>query len=90
MAQRELDKLRKLREEKRRMDSVSKYDGGYAKLTKVGLLTRIMNIKKKAKAAKPTVRKAAKPVKKPIKPTARKAAKPVKPVRRKPKIVRRK
>ena len=87
MAQRELDKLRKLREEKRRMDSVSKYDGGYAKLTKVGLLTRIMNIKKKAKVAKPTVRKAAKPVKKPV---ARKAAKPVKPVRRKPKIVRRK
>ena len=52
--------------------------GGYAKLTKVGLLTRIMNIKKKAKAAKP------------VKPTARKAAKPVKPVRRKPTIVRRK
>ena len=64
--------------------------GGYAKITKVGLLTRIMNIKKKAKAAKPTVRKATKPVKKPIKPTARKAAKPVKPVRRKPTIVRRK
>ena len=95
MAQRELDKLRKLREEKRRMDSVSEYDGGYAKLTKVGLLTRIMNIKKKAKVAKPTVRKAAKPVKKPVarkaaKPAARKAAKPVKPVRRKPTIVRRK
>lgn len=52
--------------------------GGYAKLTKVGLLTRIMNIKKKAKAAKP------------VKPAARKAAKPVKPVRRKPTIVRRK
>ena len=69
------------------MNSVREYDGGYAKLTKVGLLTRIMNIKKKAKVAKPTVRKAAKPVKKPV---ARKAAKPVKPVRRKPKIVRRK
>lgn len=73
----------------------SDLEGGYAKLTKVGLLARIMNIKKKAKAAKPTVRKAAKPVKKPvarkpIKPTARKAAKPVKPVRRKPTIVRRK
>lgn len=72
-----------------------KEGGGYAKITKVGLLTRIMNIKKKAKAAKPTVRKATKPVKKPvarkpIKPTARKAAKPVKPVRRKPTIVRRK
>ena len=72
-----------------------KEGGGYAKITKVGLLTRIMNIKKKAKAAKPTVRKAAKPVKKPVarkpvKPTARKAAKPVKPVRRKPTIVRRK
>lgn len=67
-------------------------EGGYAKLTKVGLLTRIMNIKKKAKAAKPTVRKAAKPVKKPVarKPAARKAAKPVKQVRRKPTIVRRK
>lgn len=88
-AQRELDKLRKLRELEKRMNSISgdEYGGGYAKITKVGLLTRIMNIKRKAKAAKPTVRKAVKPVKKPV---ARKAAKPVKPVRRKPTIVRRK
>jgi hypothetical protein len=61
-------------------------DGGYTKLTKMGLLARIMNIKKKAAKAKakPTVRK-------PTKPTARKPTKrPTKPTARKPTIVRRK
>jgi hypothetical protein len=63
--------------------------GGYTKLTKIGLLARIMNIKKKA--AKRKV-KPAKPTKRPAKPIARKAAKPTRPVvrRRKPTIVRRK
>jgi len=73
-------------------------NGGYTKITKMGLLARIMNIKKKAakrkvkpakptKPTKPTVRKAAKPkpAAKPTKPT-----KPTKPVvrRRKPTGVR--
>jgi hypothetical protein len=61
--------------------------GGYAKLTKMGLLARIMNIKKKA--AKRKV-KPAKPTKRPAKPIARKAVKPTRPVvrRRKPTGVR--
>lgn len=65
--------------------------GGYAKLTKKGLLARIMNIKKKAtKAAKPVARKPVKPAK-PAKPVARKPTKPTRPVRRRnPTIVRRK
>lgn len=55
--------------------------GGYTKLTKMGILARIMNIKKKAaKAAKA----------KPTKPTTRKPIKPTKPITRKPTIVRRK
>jgi hypothetical protein len=72
-------------------------NGGYAKLTKMGLLARIMNIKKKAakrkvkpakpakRPDKPTLRKAAKPTKRPAKPT-----KPTRPVvrRRKPTGVR--
>jgi|LakMenEpi03Aug12_release.lakeMendotaPanAssembly.Ray.scaffolds.fasta_scaffold00165_46 hypothetical protein len=64
-------------------------DGGYTKLTKMGLLARIMNIKKKAAKAKakPTVRKPTKPTK----PIARKPTKrPTKPTARKPTIVRRK
>lgn len=74
-----------------KLEETFKYHGGYAKLTKMGLLARIMNIKKKAtKAAKPVARKPAKPVK----PVARKPAKPAKPTRpvrrRNPTIVRRK
>ena len=66
-------------------------DGGYSKLTKMGLLARIMNIKKKAaKAAKakakPAVRKVKPIARKPTKPTKR----PAKPTARKPTIVRRK
>lgn len=60
----------------------ARFYGGYAKLTNMGLLERIMN-KNKAKAtkAKPAVRKVSKPVK---------TAKPTRPVvrRRKPTSVR--
>jgi hypothetical protein len=56
----------------------TEHSGGYAKLTKMGLLARIMNIKKKAaKPAKPTARKAVKPkpaVRK-VKPAAKRAVK---------------
>ena len=68
------------REKEEKMNQYT--DGGYAKLTKIGLLTRIMNIKKKAaKAAKAK----AKPAVRKVKPT-----KPTKPTARKPTIVRRK
>jgi hypothetical protein len=62
----------------------TEHSGGYAKLTKMGLLARIMNIKKKAaKPAKPTARKTVKPkpaVRK-VKPAAKRVVKrKVKPV----------
>jgi hypothetical protein len=75
------------REKEKKMNRYT--DGGYTKLTKMGLLARIMNIKKKAAKAKakPTVRKPTKPTK----PIARKPTKrPTKPTARKPTIVRRK
>jgi hypothetical protein len=53
-----------------------RWGGGYAKLTKMGLLARIMNIKKKAVKRKVKPAKPTKPTKRPTKPIARKAAKP--------------
>jgi hypothetical protein len=88
--EKELRALRAHREKEEQMNRNT--GGGYTKLTKIGLLARIMNIKKKAaKAAKakakPTTRKPTKPTKRPTKPTSRK---PTKPTARKPTIVRRK
>jgi hypothetical protein len=83
---------RPMTQERLQTEFMNRYSGGYTKLTKMGLLARIMNIKKKAAKAKakPTVRKPTKPTtRKPAKPTKR-PVKPTKPTARKPTIVRRK
>jgi hypothetical protein len=79
---RERKKLLLEREQRKKEEEMNRSRrGGYTKLTKIRLLARIMNIKKKAAKAKakPTSRK---PAKRPVKPT--------KPTARKPTIVRRK
>ena len=90
--ERELKRLLSQKAHREKEEKMDRYtDGGYSKLTKMGLLARIMNIKKKAaKAAKakakPAVRKVKPIARKPTKPSKR----PAKPTARKPTIVRRK